>query len=623
MGVHHVQNYVLRYDLDRNRPWIIVHYKDGFATKNVNMFPPPEDAVYYAQMLREEAPVYYVESLSGRQWLTTSTEMIGEEESPLANPALPGEHSVTTVVYAASGLDYGGSLTGYHVFHNPTEAFTTRRIDVSDFGDLGGGASWPFDNPNVPINGLLRIPSGNGPFPLVLFAHGNHSPMENSTPGYVYLCELLASRGFLAATIDVNFLNGWNSGENDGRAIVHLEHVKQFKIWNEQVGHPLRGKIDMKSMLLVGHSRGGEAVGHASLFNRLDQVQPTSTSPLVSLDGSHGLGPYKFALRGILAIAPTDGQYQPIDGPTDVKDPYLLIHGSRDGDVYNFPGYKTYDRSHAVDLSAPADPAPAMKTLVWIHGANHNYFNSTWAQESSTANLTRADQERIAKVYISAFAESMLRDNTSYVELLRDHQIGIGQGWLGSSTKLVTQFHSRSRRIIQHFESGGSLAISPPVTGTVEMDGVTAEKLLFNLGGSSHLFQETVGLRMTWNSETDEYRLTLDPTTLGAAEFEYLTLRAGQSFEADNPAGAPQDFTIELADASRTLTMRVSQWGALLYPDTSPAYGSPKTVMQTFHIPLGYLRAESVEPTDIREITFRFDRVATGRLYLDDIALSA
>ena len=74
--------------------------------------------------------------------------------------------------------------------------------------------------------------SGRGPFPLALFAHGNHDPLENSTPGYLYLCELLASHGIIAATIDVNFLNGFNFGENDGRAIVHLEHVKQFRTWN-------------------------------------------------------------------------------------------------------------------------------------------------------------------------------------------------------------------------------------------------------------------------------------------------------------------------------------------------------------------------------------------------------
>jgi hypothetical protein len=99
------------------------------------------------------------------------------------------------------------------------------------------------------------------------------------------LCQLLASHGIIAATIDVNFLNGSNFGENDARAIVHLEHLKQFRTWNNAAAHPLHGKVDLNRLLIVGHSRGGEAVGHASFFNRLAAIGP------VVLDGSGGLGP--------------------------------------------------------------------------------------------------------------------------------------------------------------------------------------------------------------------------------------------------------------------------------------------------------------------------------------------
>lgn len=81
MAVYPVDNYVLRYDLDQNRPWVIFHYRRDGSTRNVNWFPPKEDAVYLSQMLRYEKPVYYVESASGRKWLTTSAEEIGEEES--------------------------------------------------------------------------------------------------------------------------------------------------------------------------------------------------------------------------------------------------------------------------------------------------------------------------------------------------------------------------------------------------------------------------------------------------------------------------------------------------------------------------------------------------------------
>lgn len=81
MAVYMVENYVLRYDLDQERPWFVFHYKVSGSWKNVNWFPPKESAVYLSDMLRNEKPIYYVESSSGKKWLTTSSEQIGEEES--------------------------------------------------------------------------------------------------------------------------------------------------------------------------------------------------------------------------------------------------------------------------------------------------------------------------------------------------------------------------------------------------------------------------------------------------------------------------------------------------------------------------------------------------------------
>lgn len=81
MPVYQVHNYVLRYDLDEDRPWFIVHYKEGGVWRNINWFPPKEDAVFLSDMLRNEKPVYFVEASNGRRWLTTSAEPVGEEES--------------------------------------------------------------------------------------------------------------------------------------------------------------------------------------------------------------------------------------------------------------------------------------------------------------------------------------------------------------------------------------------------------------------------------------------------------------------------------------------------------------------------------------------------------------
>ena len=155
----------------------------------------------------------------------------------LTPPALPGEVPFDTIIDAAAGLVYPAPLSPYAMYSTPAPAYLPPRINIAACANLGGGAPWPFASSAVPRNGQVCVPQGRGPFPLGVFAHGNHQPVENSSPGYLYLCRLLASHGIIAATIDVNFLNGGNFGENDGRASVHLDPLKQFRTWNHTAGH--------------------------------------------------------------------------------------------------------------------------------------------------------------------------------------------------------------------------------------------------------------------------------------------------------------------------------------------------------------------------------------------------
>src|SRR5262249_47372856 len=109
----------------------------------------------------------------------------------LSNPGEPGVVPFDTVVYASAGLGYAAvpGLGQFPIFAAPDPAYVTPRRAISAFAQLGS-APWPFPNTAVPLNGHICIPRGRGPFPLAIFAHGNHNPVENSTPGYLYLCSL-------------------------------------------------------------------------------------------------------------------------------------------------------------------------------------------------------------------------------------------------------------------------------------------------------------------------------------------------------------------------------------------------------------------------------------------------
>jgi hypothetical protein len=536
------------------------------------------------------------------------------------NPGLAGAIPFATVIYASAGLNYAAvaTLVQYNIYDTPDPSYVTGRIDISAFANLGS-APWPFFNTNVPLNGHVCIPAGRGPFPLALFAHGNHDPFVNSTPGYLYLCQLLASHGIIAGTIDVNFLNGANFGENDARAIVHLEHVKQFRTWNSTATHPLQAKVDLNRILIVGHSRGGEGVGHASYFNRLSSIQPDIFSPVVPLDGSLGLGPYGFGLTAAAAIAPTDQQYVPLSGPTVVPDPYYLIHGSRDGDVWTFDGYNTYNRAHAVDLANPTVSDGKLKALLWVYGANHNQFNSVWPSETPPGfAMPRADQEQVAKVHLGSLASLLLLNHLEYLEVLRDYRVATA--WVPSGTESVSQYQDPERIFLQHNqESLAAPQISLPVQGTVAADAIIAARQLKDLV-NSFLPPTTITLRLEWNTPRARFLLQVDPAMVPAERYKTLSIRVGQSTEPKNAANRDQDFTLEISSGSRTAAIPASSLHRLLYPDV--VFGAGKIVMQTVRLPVHRLIELGVDPSDLRTIALVFDRRPRGTVYVGEVQFS-
>ena len=98
--------------------------------------------------------------------------------------------------------------------------------------------------------------------------------------------------------------------------------------------------VDMSNIVLIGHSRGGEAVANAAAFNELSHYPDDAT---VEFD-------FGYDIQGIISIAPVDGQYLPTGRKVVTRDlSYLTFHGSHDGDVTSFHGLRIYDRLRFTD----------------------------------------------------------------------------------------------------------------------------------------------------------------------------------------------------------------------------------------------------------------------------------
>ena len=330
---------------------------------------------------------------------------------------------------AVRTLTYGSGTDRRRAGFRDSVTMRTRSVDASPFVSMEPAMAasrrkyWGFDAKAFPINGRVWYPEGPGPFPLVLVVHGNHDPKDFSDPGYAYLGEHLASRGYILASVDENFLNGALRNENDARGWMLLEHLKAWRRFADSVDSPLRGKVDMHDIALMGHSRGGEAVAVAAAFNRLTHYPDDAT---VTFD-------YGFDIKALVAIAPIDGQYRPAGQPTPLENvSYLVVHGSHDGDVSSYSGLRQWDRVRFTD------GGPWFKSAVWMYRANHGQWNTNWGNKDNGKLSARSldlrgliapeAQRQMALVFMGAFLDASLKAKREYLPLFRDHRVA-GQ-WL-------------------------------------------------------------------------------------------------------------------------------------------------------------------------------------------------
>ena len=161
----------------------------------------------------------------------------------LSDPGSPGSFEVDQFSYG-SGHDERRPAFG------SAATVITPTVDASAvLPRLGAGADeirewfWGFGPTALPLDGLVWMPRGDGPFPLVLVVHGNHAMGDFSEDGYGYLAEHLASRGFIAVSVDQDFLNGswvgeWHGNEQLVRAWLLLLHLDQWRTLERDAVEP-------------------------------------------------------------------------------------------------------------------------------------------------------------------------------------------------------------------------------------------------------------------------------------------------------------------------------------------------------------------------------------------------
>jgi len=431
------------------------------------------------------------------------------------DPGRRGPHEVRTLYYG-SGSDrnrpeYRDSVT-----------YVTEPVDASKLVDLGSSAEsrnsyWGFEPDRFPLNARVWYPVGEGPFPLVLVVHGNHNMRDFSDPGYDWLGELLASRGHILASVDMNFINGGIRQENDGRGWLLLKHLQAWRRFNEDPDGPFHRRVDMDNIALIGHSRGGEAVALAVAFNRLTRYPDDA-----SLEFDFG-----FDIKSVISIAPVDGQYMPADQRAPLSDiNYLVFHGSHDGDVTSFHGLRLFNRVRFTGGRG----AGMFKSAVYVYRANHGQWNTVWGAHDNGPRSARIlelrgllppeDQREFGRVFVSAFLDITLKGDDRYRPLFRDHRVA--GGWL-PKTMYITRFMDSSFRPLADFEEDIDVT-----TGSAP--GVTLHGADFS----------------TWREGRLELRSSNRPTTSSSQLNQALWLGWNNRYRGSDDTAPPPVFTIAL-----------------------------------------------------------------------------
>lgn len=276
----------------------------------------------------------------------------------------------------------------------------------------------------------------SGRHPVVVLLHGMHEfcartgPLVTPTPwwcsesesrpvpsyrGYRYLADTLASQGRVVVSISANGINAQDIFTDYGifaRAKLVRHHLAELKAADAGrvpvLDDLLVGHLDLARTVLVGHSRGGDAVVRASQELERDPDAPATVVGVVNL----------------APIASVDAA--PANTPT------VTLLPACDGDVRDLQGQTFVDRGR--DLYGDTG---FLRSSVWFAGGNHNYLNTEWTPGMSESQTGKDDAEYL---YADKASSGSCRPRH---RITPDQERAVGLAYVAASARLMQDADAR------------------------------------------------------------------------------------------------------------------------------------------------------------------------------------
>lgn len=439
-----------------------------------------------------------------------------------------------------------------------------------------------------------------GRAPIAVLVHGRHGG-STSHLGYDYFQQQLARMGIIAASVDCNASDGWGGWTDNIRdradiVIASIRHLQGLDAGGDAI---FGDRIDFARTGLMGHSRGGEAV----------LVVPE----IIALAG--------VTIRGVITLGPVNA-----GASSGRPSGYALmaILPASDGDVVDNNGAMFYDAG---------DPSP-YKSQLYVHFANHNFFNRQWLNDDTNGGLpimARTDHERILSAYGCAFLRN---------RLLAHDTIAFLEGTLLPAGALTGNVHlsfkKRDQATVDDHEDGNGIATNSMAAPTSQSGGLIANEHPFTQGGAGRFndsfFGNTIGMVARSDGRLGTFRSELDATRdLRQRE---VWIRVAEVYNGANiPAGAT-GFLLGLE----------SRNGAVAWVDSDGVGGLPrpldrrafdladsgtdrtKTMPKTLRFPIecfrtGRLPRKRFDPRQVQAVLLRLSRGDNRALAFDDLQI--
>jgi erythromycin esterase-like protein len=481
--------------------------------------------------------------------------------------------------------------------------------------------------------------------PLVLILHGRHSTCYVGGPdgeagggwpcqegwdpipshlGYRYLTDVLASQGYLAVSISANGINGQDWAAPDfgtsARSQLIRHHLDLWAGWAAGGGDPwaglFRDRVDLRQVVLVGHSRGGEGVNRAAI---------------------DALGQRAYRIRGLVSYGPTSFGRQVTP---DVHSAVLLP--SCDGDVSDLQGQAYVDWSR--DLASSS----ALRSAVLTLGANHNYFNTEWTpglaeapawddwfdpgdpvcgSDGGSLRLSIEEQQEVGAAYTLALVRLAVRRDAAMLPYLDGSKVkpaSIGRAEVsvspvGGASRILYRPESdaalqprgmTARRCPGYLPGGGQELDDPGEEAPCSSGGDESPHWLPMYGADTR--PAPMALELSWSAPSSRVRLPLGAAGRGVDLRRYRTIDLRV---ANDPHEQPARLRVRLRDASgRSALLRTD----LTAVDGWPGEGSLDRIQaRTLRASLTGVRA-----VDLRRIV-AVDLVAAngpGRVWVLDLS---